>query len=114
MVGMTAAEKIFAAHSGRDRVRAGEIVVAKVDRILLHDITGPLAIELLQSTGAKRVAAPDKVVLTGDHYSPPPDAAAAENVSLMGRFAAEQGIENFFGFGEGIEHTLLPERGLVR
>src|SRR5690349_13351256 len=114
MGGMTAAEKIFAAHAGKERAHAGEIVAASVDRILLHDITGPLAIDQLKAMGADRVAAPDKVVLVGDHYSPPPDPAAADLLTLMGRFAAENGIPHLFANGEGIEHTLLPERGLLR
>ncbi|HEY0524163.1 MAG TPA: 3-isopropylmalate dehydratase large subunit [Stellaceae bacterium] len=114
MGGMTAAEKIFAAHAGKERTHAGEIVTASVDRILLHDITGPLAIDQLKAMGAERVAAPDKVVLVGDHYSPPPDPAAAGLLSLMARFAAENGIPHLFVNGEGIEHTLLPERGLLR
>ncbi|MBU6499709.1 MAG: 3-isopropylmalate dehydratase large subunit, partial [Rhodospirillales bacterium] len=112
--GMTAAEKIFAAHSGRDRVAAGDIVVARVDRILLHDITGALAFSQFAAMGAERVAAPDQVVLVGDHYSPPPSPDAAELLKLMDGFAAERGIRHVFTTGQGIEHTLLPEQGLLR
>ncbi len=113
-MGMTAAEKIFAAHAGRSHATAGEIVAAKIDRILLHDITGALAVEQLAAMGADRVAEPDKVVLVGDHYSPPPSPEAAELLALMERFGAEQGIKHLYTTGQGIEHTLLPEQGLLR
>ncbi|MCW3475669.1 3-isopropylmalate dehydratase large subunit [Limobrevibacterium gyesilva] len=111
---MTAVEKIFAAHAGKAGTAAGEIVTARIDRILLHDITGALAIDLLAAMGADRVVEPDRVVLVGDHYSPPPDPTAAGLLSLMERFAAEKGIRHLFTTGEGIEHTLLPEQGLLR
>ncbi|HEY0420829.1 MAG TPA: aconitase/3-isopropylmalate dehydratase large subunit family protein [Acetobacteraceae bacterium] len=113
-MGMTAVEKVFAAHAGRERVAAGEIVAAWMDRIMLHDITGALAVEQLAAMGAERVVEPDRVVLVGDHYSPAPDPTAAGLLTLMERFAAEKGIPHLFTTGQGIEHTLLPEQGLLR
>src|SRR6185437_252821 len=110
-MGLTAAEKIFSEHAGRP-ARAGEIVTARLDRILLHDITGPVAIEQLQAMGARRLAAPDAVVLVNDHFAPAKDVASARNLRLMRDFATAFGA-HLCDVGEGIEHTLLPERGLV-
>lgn len=110
-MGSTAAEKIFAAHAGRP-VRAGEIVTARVDRALLHDITGPVAIEQFAAMGATRLAEPSAVVLVNDHFSPAKDIPSARNLRLMREFAGRHGA-HLFDVGAGIEHTLLPERGLV-
>lgn len=112
---MTAAEKIFARHCDRETVRAGEFVFAKVDRSLLNDITGPLAFTQLRKMGVERIREPDKVVLVGDHFAPPRDIAAAEGLRSLQEFAREQGVGHSYGIGDGgIEHTLLPELGLVR
>ncbi len=112
---MTAAEKIFARHAGRDRVRAGDFVFAKVDRALLNDITGPLAFDQLRAMGVDRIRDPDKVVLVGDHFAPPRDISAAEGLRSLQDFAKAQGVAHSYGVGDGgIEHTLLPELGLVR
>lgn len=113
-VGFTAVEKIFAAHSGGEPVHAGDVVVARPDRIMLHDITGALAFEIVASMGAKRLAAPDAVVLVGDHYSPPPSPEAARLLTQMEQFGRDMEVSHVFTTGQGIEHTLLPERGLLR
>lgn len=111
---MTAAEKIFAAHAGRDHVRAGEFVIAQPDRILLNDVSGPFAFAQLRAMGANRVADPDRIVLVGDHFAPPKDEASSLGLRLLEDFAATHGIRNSYGIGDGgIEHTLLPELGLV-
>lgn len=113
-MGMTAAEKIFASHAGLDSSTAGEILVARPDRMMLHDITGELAFAIFQSMGATRVCDPDKVVLVGDHYSPPPHPEAAKLLATMDRFARDMEVQHVFTTGQGIEHTLLPERGLLK
>ena len=113
-MGLTAAEKIFGAHTVEGTARAGQFVTARVDRVLLNDVSGPLAFRQMQAMGASRVADPSRVVLVNDHFVPPKDVAAAANLTTMRRFAAEQGIQHFYDFPEGgIEHTLMPEKGLV-
>ena len=114
MTGYTAAEKIFSRHSGGRMARAGEIVVASPTRIMLHEITGALTFEALRNMGAKRLAYSDRVMLVGDHYSPPPSPDAAKLLSDMTRFGRDMDVPHIFVSGEGIEHTLLPERGLLR
>jgi 3-isopropylmalate/(R)-2-methylmalate dehydratase large subunit len=114
MTGFTAAEKIFAAHAGLESARAGDIVVASPDRIMLHDITGAMAIEIVAAMGAERLHDPDRVVLVGDHYSPPPSPEAAKLLQIMNRFGRDMEVANLFTTGQGIEHTLLPERGLLK
>ncbi len=111
---MTTAEKILAAHCGRDEVRPGEIVMADLDLALANDITAPLAIEEFRRSGAVKVRDPRRIVFVCDHFTPNKDIRSAEQVRLIRDFSREQGIENFFDVGEmGIEHALLPEKGLV-
>ena len=113
-MGMTITEKIIAAHCGRDSVRPGEIVQAKVDIALANDITAPLAIEAFSSLGMGEVFDRDRVVLVMDHFTPAKDIKSAQQCKFCRNFAREQGITNFFDVGEaGIEHILLPEKGLV-
>ncbi len=113
-MGLTVTEKIIAAHAGRDEVKPGQLVTVRVDLVLANDVTAPLAIEAFRSMGAKRVFDPAKVVLTPDHFTPARDIESAEQCALVRRFAEEQEIVNYFEVGEvGIEHVLLPERGLV-
>lgn len=105
---------IFAVHTLEGEPRAGRFVTGWVDRILLNDISGPLAFRKMQEMGAQRVAHPDRVVLVNDHFVPPKDLPSAINFTLMRRFAVEQGIEHCYDFNVGgIEHALLPEHGLV-
>ena len=109
---MNLAEKILAAHSGRKQVSAGEFINCKVDMVLSNDITAPIAIREFRKLGVK-VFDPKKVVMVPDHFVPNKDINSAEQAKLMREFAREQGIL-FFEVGEmGIEHVLLPEKGLV-
>lgn len=112
---MTLVEKIFAAHAGRPSVKAGELVFAKIDRALLNDITGPLAFTQLKAMGVDKLRNKEIVVLVGDHFAPPKDVPAAEGLRSLKIFAEEHRISHHYGVGDGgIEHTLLPERGLIR
>ena len=113
-MGMTATQKIFARHAGRERVTAGELLTAEVDLILGNDITSPVAISEMKKAG-DRVKYPEKVVLVLDHFVPAKDIRSAEQCKIVRDFAAEQGIRHFYDVGKaGVEHALLPELGLVR
>jgi 3-isopropylmalate/(R)-2-methylmalate dehydratase large subunit len=114
-MGKTIAEKIIEAHAvGGGSVEPGAIVQARPDRILLNDVSGPMAFAQFERMGGRRVAEPQKVVLVCDHFVPPSTLAAAHALQEMRAFARSQGIAHFYDVGRGgIEHTLLPERGLV-
>ena len=111
---MTATQKIFAKHAGRESVAAGELITADVDLILGNDITSPVAIAEMKKAG-DRVKCPDKVVLVLDHFVPAKDIKSAEQCKTVRDFAREQGIKHFYDVGcSGVEHALLPELGLIR
>lgn len=111
---MTMAEKILARKSGRSEVQAGEIVNARVDMILANDVTAPLSIREFRRMGASRVFDPKAVAMVPSHFAPSPTIRAAANIQAMRDFAREQELPYFFEIGRmGIEHVLLPERGLV-
>ena len=111
---MTITEKILAGHAGKEYVTPGEIVEVKVDLALANDITAPLAIRVFKEMGADRVFDPSKVALIQDHFVPNKDIASAEQARVMREFAKEQGVVHFYELGDsGIEHVLLPEKGLV-
>ena len=111
---MTATQKIFARHTGRGSVAAGELITADVDLVLGNDITSPVAIKEMKKAG-ERVKYPDKVVLVLDHFVPAKDIKSAEQCKTVRDFAAEQGIKHFYDVGRaGVEHALLPELGLIR
>ena len=111
---MTITEKIFAAHSGKDKVEPGELVNAKLDFVLANDITAPIAISEFKKTGAKKVFDPARVSLIPDHFSPNKDIKAAEQCKILREFSREQSLTNYFEVGRmGIEHALLPELGVV-
>ncbi|MBW2598810.1 MAG: 3-isopropylmalate dehydratase large subunit [Deltaproteobacteria bacterium] len=111
---MTITEKILAAHAGRDRVSPGDLIEAKVDVALANDVTAPLAIKVFNEIGVKKVFDTDRVVLVADHFVPNKDIASAEQVKLVREFARRQDLRNYFEGGEsGIEHVILPEKGLV-
>ncbi len=113
-MGMTITEKILAAHAGKEVVKPGELIMARLDVILANDITAPIAIEEFRKAGAKHVFDKDKVVLVADHFVPAKDIRAAQNCKMMRNFAKEQELTNYFDVGEmGIEHALLPEQGIV-
>jgi 3-isopropylmalate/(R)-2-methylmalate dehydratase large subunit len=113
-MGMTLTEKIIAAHAGLDRVEPGQLVLAKVDLALGNDITSPIAIKQLESLGIEGIFDVNKIALVPDHFAPNKDIKSAEQVKMMRDFSRKFGIVNFFDIGYmGIEHVLLPDRGLV-
>lgn len=110
---MTLAEKILAAHSGRTKVSPGEFANVKVDVILANDITAPIAIKEFQKLGIEKVFDPKKVVMVADHFVPNKDITSAEQAKLMRDFCYRRDIIHFEVGETGIEHVLLPEKGLV-
>lgn len=113
-MGMTMTQKILAAHAGLKEVKAGQFIEADLDIVLGNDITGPVAIKEFKKMGADKVFDKNKVVLVPDHFTPNKDIKAAEQCKVLRDFATDQEIENYFEVGEmGIEHALLPEKGLV-
>ncbi len=113
-MGMTITEKILAAHADKDYVEPGEIVDCRIDLAMANDITAPLSLEEFEKVGAKKVFDPNKVVFVLDHFTPNKDILSAENCKKIREFSKKYEIVNFFEGGEcGIEHALLPEKGLV-
>jgi 3-isopropylmalate/(R)-2-methylmalate dehydratase large subunit len=113
-MGMTIVEKILAQHAGLDSVTPGQLVEAKVDLVLANDITAPIAIREFRAAGAQKVFDREKIVLVPDHFAPNKDIASAEQCRIMREFAFEHNLKHYFEIGEmGIEHALLPEKGLV-
>ena len=111
---MTITEKIFAAHSGRDYVKAGELISARVDIALANDITGPIAISEFKKIGVDKVFDPSRVVLVPDHFVPNKDIKSAQQAKIVRDFSREQNLANYFEVGRmGIEHALLPDKGIV-
>lgn len=107
-------QKILAKHAGKNVVTSGELIEAELDLVLGNDITAPVAIKELKKMGAEQVYHKDKVVLVPDHFTPNKDIKSAENCKILREFAVEKEITNYFEIGEmGIEHALLPEKGLV-
>jgi 3-isopropylmalate/(R)-2-methylmalate dehydratase large subunit len=110
---LTIAEKILAAHAGKKSVKPGEFINVTVDLVMAHDLTAGIAIQEFKKTGYEKVFDPKKVVLVMDHYVPNKDVLCAEQNVGLRKFAREQGII-FFPEGKGgIEHVILPEKGLV-
>jgi 3-isopropylmalate/(R)-2-methylmalate dehydratase large subunit len=110
---MTITEKILAKHAGRKEVVPGEFIEACVDLVLANDITGPLAIEEFEKSGASKVFDPLRIVLVPDHFTPCKDIKSAELVKRLRNFARRYGVR-FYEIGRvGIEHALLPEEGLT-
>jgi len=113
-MGMTITEKILSAHCDKKRVRPGEFILAKVDFTLGNDITAPLAIEEFSKLRKRKVFNPNKIALVPDHFLPAKDMKAANAARILKDFAHKYKIKNYFEIGcMGIEHALLPERGLV-
>ncbi|HIJ39951.1 MAG TPA: 3-isopropylmalate dehydratase large subunit [Deltaproteobacteria bacterium] len=111
---MTITEKILASHAGVDLVRPGEMVQVKVDLALANDITAPLAINVFNELGVKTVFDRHKVALVQDHFVPNKDIPSAEQAKVMKEFALEHRVTHYFDLGDsGIEHVILPEKGLV-
>ncbi len=112
---MTITEKILAKHCGKESVKPGELVNAKIDLVMCHDITTTPAITMLRENGIKKVFDADKVVITPDHFVPNKDIKSAELVNKIRNWAKEQGIEKFYEVGRhGVCHALLPEQGFVK
>ncbi len=111
---MTITEKILALHSGRKKVEPGELIQVNVDLALANDITAPLAIQVFNEIGTDRVFDREKIALVPDHFVPNKDIESAQQVSLIRKFAAAHKIKHFFELGEaGVEHVILPEKGMV-
>lgn len=113
-MGMTITEKILAAHSGRDSVVPGEIVNAKIDLIVAHDVTTPPAVAMLRKLGINKVFDPSKILVTPDHFVPNKDIKSAELSKQLREWRIEQGIERYYEIGNhGICHAIAPEQGHV-
>ncbi|MFW2489492.1 3-isopropylmalate dehydratase large subunit [Clostridium chromiireducens] len=113
-MGMTMTQKILAAHAGLESVKAGQLIEANLDLVLGNDITTPVAVNEFQKFGTDKVFSKSQIAIVPDHFTPNKDIKAAEQVKYIREFAQKMEIENFFEVGEmGIEHCLLPEKGLV-
>ena len=113
-MGMTMTQKILAAHAGLKSVEAGELVLVNLDRVLGNDITSPVAIREFGNIGAKTVYDKDKVTMVMDHFAPNKDIKAATQCKMCRDFCETHEITHFYDVGDmGIEHALLPEKGLV-
>lgn len=113
-MGMTMTQKILAAHAGLETVKAGQLIEAKLDLVLGNDITTPVAVNEFKKFGVDKVFSKSKIAIVPDHFTPNKDIKAAEQVKYIREFASEKEIENYFEVGEmGIEHCLIPEKGLA-
>ncbi len=113
-MGMTMTQKILARHAGLDSVRPGQLIQARLDLVLGNDITTPVAVNEFGAAGFDRVFDRSKIALVMDHFAPNKDIKAAEQCRQCRTFARRFDIEHFYDVGEmGIEHALLPEKGLV-
>jgi 3-isopropylmalate/(R)-2-methylmalate dehydratase large subunit len=111
---MTITEKILAKHAGLDQVSPGDIVEVEVDMALANDITAPLAIKVFKEIGSGRVFDPAKIALIPDHFVPNKDIDSAQQVKGIREFAKDHDIKHYYELGQsGIEHVILPEKGLV-
>ena len=113
-MGMTMTQKILAAHAGLAEVKAGQLIEAELDLVLGNDITSPVAINEMKKMNRQTVFGKDKIALVMDHFIPNKDIKSAENCKCCREFACRHEISNYFDVGDmGIEHALLPEKGLV-
>ena len=113
-MGMTMTEKILAHAAGLEEVHPGQLIMADLDMVLGNDITSPVAIGEFPKFGKGHVFDKDKIALVPDHFTPNKDIKAAEQCACVRAFAAREEITNYFEVGRvGIEHALLPEKGLV-
>lgn len=113
-MGMTMTQKILAAHAGLDKVEAGQLIEANLDLVLGNDITSPVAINEMKKMKDQSVFDKEKIALVMDHFIPNKDIKSAENCKCCRDFANDHEIVNYFDVGcMGIEHALLPEKGLV-
>lgn len=113
-MGMTMTQKILAAHAGLDKVEAGQLIEADLDLVLGNDITSPVAIHEMDKMTVDTVFDKEKVALVMDHFIPNKDIKSAEHCKCVREFACRHEIKNYFDVGEmGLEHALLPEKGLT-
>ncbi len=113
-MGMTMTQKILAAHAGLDVVEAGQLIEANLDMVLGNDVTTPVAIHEMEKFNSQEVFDKDKIAMVLDHFTPNKDIKSAEHCKCVREYACAHNITNFFDVGEvGIEHALLPEKGLV-
>ncbi len=113
-MGMTMSQKILAKHAGLSEVREGQLIKAKLDMVLANDITAPVAINEFNKAGFEGVFDKCRVSLVMDHFAPNKDIKAATQCKQCREFAGQHGIVNFYDAGDmGVEHALLPEKGLI-
>ena len=113
-MGMTMSQKILAARAGLETVQAGQLIEADLDLVLGNDITSPVAIHELEKMNTEGVFHKDKIALVLDHFAPNKDIKSAQHCKCVREFACKHEITNYFDVGEmGIEHALLPEKGLT-
>ncbi|MZP29749.1 3-isopropylmalate dehydratase large subunit [Heliobacterium undosum] len=113
-MGMTITEKILAAHAGKASVEPGELIQAKLDLVLANDVTAPVSIKELEKASLDAVFDKERVVLVQDHFVPAKDIKSAEQSKIVRDFARKHDITHHYDVGDmGIEHCLLPEKGLV-
>lgn len=113
-MGMTMTQKILAAHAGLDAVAAGQLIEADLDLVLGNDITSPVAIHEIEKMNVDGVFHKDKIALVMDHFVPNKDIKSAQHCKCVREFACKNEITNYFDVGQmGIEHALLPEKGLT-
>lgn len=113
-MGMTMTQKILTAHAGLESVEAGQLIEADLDLVLGNDITSPVAIKEMEKMKVDGVFDKDKIALVPDHFVPNKDIKSAEHCKCVREFAYRNEITNYFEVGQmGIEHALLPEKGLT-
>ena len=112
---MTITEKILAAHSGNESVKAGQLINADIDVVMCHDVTTPAAISMLAERGMDKVFDPDKIVVTPDHFQPAKDIKSAELHKRLDDWCKKHKIKHYYPLGKaGVCHALLPEQGHIR
>jgi 3-isopropylmalate/(R)-2-methylmalate dehydratase large subunit len=113
-MGMTMTQKILAFHAGLPEVKAGDLIEAKLDVVLGNDVTTPVAIKVFEDAGFTKVFDKDKIAIVLDHYTPCKDIKSAQLCATARNFAKKHEITHFYDVGRvGIEHALLPEKGIV-
>ncbi len=113
-MGMTITEKILAAHAGKDVVKPGELINARLDIVMCHDVTTPPAIKMLRKFGMDRVFDPEKIIVIPDHFVPNKDIQSAELAKRLREWVGDHNIPNYYEIGQnGVCHAVLPEDGWV-
>jgi len=114
-MGMTITEKILAKAAGKTKVSPGDIINAKIDVVMCHDVTTPAAISMLVEKGIDKVFDPEKIVVTPDHFQPAKDIKSAELHKRLDDWAKRHNIKHYYKLGRaGVCHALLPEQGHIR